>query len=375
MNRIRSAIRVSRFLKGVALITLLTAAGCTAQNSVPTSRPEPEQSRAVEEVLKSKNMSKKAPIMMRIFKEEGVLEVWKRVDSGKYELASSYDICVWSGKLGPKYAEGDRQAPEGFYTVSPGQMNPNSQYHLAFNIGFPNAYDRVNGRYGQFLMVHGACSSAGCYSMNDQQIEEIYAYARDAFRGGQRSFQLQAFPFRMTDRNMARYRSDPNIKFWTMLKQGYDAFEATKTPPKVDVCEKRYAFNLKGTPLSPTATCPGESDAKTINAYTSPVDVRTAVFASLKELEAPAGALKPSISGIEEAAIVADWSKRRAKGEKVTPHPPAMTEVTQEQISAALAPVKQMSDRLAARAIRTPVVATPAPAPMSMPEQSLPRRF
>ncbi len=373
MNRIQSSIRVSRFLKGVALITLLTAAGCTAQNSVPTSRPEPEQSRAVEEVLKSKNMSKKAPIMMRIFKEEGVLEVWKRVDSGKYELASSYDICVWSGKLGPKYAEGDRQAPEGFYTVSPGQMNPNSQYHLAFNIGFPNAYDRVNGRYGQYLMVHGACSSAGCYSMNDQQIEEIYAYARDAFRGGQKSFQLQAFPFRMTDRNMARYRNDPNIKFWTMLKQGYDAFEATKTPPKVDVCEKRYAFNLKGTPLSPTATCPGESETKTINAYTS-VDVRTAVFASLKELETPPGALKPSISGIEEAAIVADWSRRRAKGEKVTPRPPAMTEVTQEQISAALAPVKQMSERMATRATRPAFAPQPVQAPIPV-NTALPRRF
>lgn len=375
MVRNNRGIRISALLKGVAIITLLLAAGCTAQKSNPSDRPEPKQSRAVEQVLRSKNMKKSSPIMMRIFKEEGVLEVWKRVDSGKYELASSYDICVWSGKLGPKYAEGDRQAPEGFYSVSPGQMNPNSQYHLAFNIGFPNVYDRVNGRYGQHLMVHGACSSAGCYSMNDQQIEEIYAYARDAFRGGQKSFQLQAFPFRMTERNMARYKNDPNFKFWTMIKEGYDAFETSKTPPKVDVCEKRYAFNLKGTPLSPTATCPGGYITKTVSAYQSPSEGRTAVFASLKELDMPAGALRPSISGIEEAAIVADWSKRRAKGEKVTPQPPAMTEVTQEQIAAALTPVKQISERMAARTARPSAVAGPIMAPISTPDPSLPRRF
>jgi murein L,D-transpeptidase YafK len=373
MNRIGSTIRVSHFLKRMVAIPLLAAAGCTVQSSLPTSTPELKQSLAVEEVLKSKNMKKSSPIMMRIFKEEGVLEVWKRVDSGKYELASSYDICVWSGKLGPKYAEGDRQAPEGFYSVSPGQMNPNSQYHLAFNIGFPNTYDRVNGRYGQYLMVHGACSSAGCYSMNDDQIEEIYAYARDAFRGGQKSFQLQAFPFRMTERNMARYKNDPNINFWTMIKDGYDAFEATRTPPKVDVCEKRYAFNLKDTPLSPTATCPTGRPTKAISAYTSPESTKTTIFSSLKELDTSTAALKPSISGIEEAAIVADWSKRRAKGIKVTPQPPAMTEVTQEQIAAALAPVKQVSNRIMASAIRPALIATPAP--MSVPDQSMPRRF
>lgn len=375
MNRIRSAIRVSHFLKGMVAITLFSAAGCNVQSSLPTSTPEPKQSLAVEEVLKSKNMKKSSPIMMRIFKEEGVLEVWKRVDSGKYELASSYDICVWSGKLGPKYAEGDRQAPEGFYNVSPGQMNPNSQYHLAFNIGFPNTYDRVNGRYGQYLMVHGACSSAGCYSMNDDQIEEIYAYARDAFRGGQKSFQLQAFPFRMTERNMARYKNDPNINFWAMIKEGYDAFEASKTPPKVDVCEKRYAFNLKETPLSPTATCPSGPSTKTISAYTTPVDTKTAIFSSLKELDTTTAALKPSISGIEEAAIVADWSKRRSKGIKVTPQPPAMTEVSQEQIAAALAPVKKISNSMVASTIRQSTITVPIPSLTSRTDQSIPRRF
>ena len=123
--------------------------------------------------------------MARIFKEEGKLEIWKQKTNGRYDLIASYDICKWSGKLGPKYTEGDRQAPEGFYTVRPAQMNPQSNYHLAFNIGYPNAYDRANGRSGANLMVHGACSSSGCYSMTDAQIEQIYAFGRDAFQGGQ----------------------------------------------------------------------------------------------------------------------------------------------------------------------------------------------
>src|SRR5690606_21465454 len=145
------------------------------------------------ESMRAKGMSRTSPIMVRIFKEEGKLEVWKRKDTGRFDLAAAYDICKWSGKLGPKFTEGDRQAPEGFYAIRPHQMNPKSSYHLAFNFGFPNAFDSALGRTGQQLMVHGACSSAGCYSMTDEQMEQIYAFARDAFKGGQSEFQVQAF--------------------------------------------------------------------------------------------------------------------------------------------------------------------------------------
>ena len=123
--------------------------------------------------------------MVRIFKEEAVLEVWKQKDTGRYDLVKTYEICQWSGQLGPKYTEGDRQAPEGFYTVRPAQMNPRSRYHLSFNMGYPNTFDRAHGRTGQHLMVHGDCKSAGCYAMTDALMEEIYALAREAFRGGQ----------------------------------------------------------------------------------------------------------------------------------------------------------------------------------------------
>ncbi|MET3559469.1 murein L,D-transpeptidase YafK [Bartonella japonica] len=184
-----------------------------------------------------------APIMMRFFKKENIAEIWKQSRSGRFILVARYDICKWSGQLGPKYKEGDFQTPEGFYTVGANQMNPYSKYYLSFNIGFPNLYDQENGRTGSNLMVHGSCISAGCYSMSDKNMARIYAFARDAFKGGQRKFQLQSFPFRMTEANMAHHSSDPHYKFWVMLKKGYDLFEEDRKPPIVEVYGKRYVFN------------------------------------------------------------------------------------------------------------------------------------
>ena len=215
--------------------------------------------------MKAQGMTLTSPIMLRIFKQENTLEVWKRKDTGRYALLTSYEICKWSGKLGPKLKEGDKQAPEGFYSVNKHQMNPNSQYHLSFNMGFPNAYDRAHGRTGSHLMIHGACSSAGCYSMTDEKVEEIYAMARDAFKGGQKAFQIQAFPFRMTAENMVKHRQHKDYEFWKMLKRGYDHFEITKVPPKVNVCEKRYVFNTESNQRYPTSgTCPSRKMPATL---------------------------------------------------------------------------------------------------------------
>ena len=207
--------------------------------------------------LKTKHMDKESPILMRVFKEEAELEVWKQDDSGRFALLRTYPICRWSGELGPKLKTGDRQAPEGFYTITPGLMNPDSSQYLAINTGFPNAYDRANGRTGAFLMIHGGCSSAGCYAMTDEQIAEIYALAREAFFGGQKSFQLQAYPFRMTPLNMARHRDSPHVPFWKMIKQGYDHFEVTHLEPKVGVCEKSYVFDAESADgFNPAGRCP-----------------------------------------------------------------------------------------------------------------------
>jgi murein L,D-transpeptidase YafK len=240
-------LTTSRILAVSGVIAAAAAlAGCeTDSASVATARAlRPLPAELVAEIEK-KNMPKESPILVRIFKEESELEVWKQDANGQFALLKTYPICRWSGELGPKVKEGDRQAPEGFYSITPGQMNPNSNYYLAFNLGFPNAYDRANDRSGAFLMVHGDCSSAGCYAMTDEQIQEIYALGRDAFLGGQKAFQVQAYPFHMTAANMARHRNNPAMAFWRMIKEGHDHFMVTKAEPKVDVCDKRYVFNAE----------------------------------------------------------------------------------------------------------------------------------
>ncbi|WP_206659597.1 L,D-transpeptidase family protein [Hansschlegelia zhihuaiae] len=199
-------------------------------------------------LMRDHDMERSAPILMRIFKEEAVLEVWKQDRSGRYQKLRTYPICKFSGKLGPKIREGDRQAPEGFYTISPKSLNPFSRNHLAFNIGFPNAYDRSLGRTGSHLMVHGGCNSVGCYAMTHKRIEEIYGLTREAMQGGQQVILFQAFPFRMTEENMARHADNPNYAFWRDLKHGHDIFEATGEPPRVFACDGRYAFAPAGQP-------------------------------------------------------------------------------------------------------------------------------
>ena len=149
-------------------------------------------------LLRQKNMPINSPILVRVFKEEAEIEVWKQDAAGRFQLLKTYPICRWSGDLGPKFWEGDGQTPEGFYRVAPGQMNPHSNYYLAINIGFPNSFDKANNRDGSLLMIHGDCRSAGCYAMTDEQISEIYSLALDSFQGDRPSFQIQAYPFRLT---------------------------------------------------------------------------------------------------------------------------------------------------------------------------------
>ncbi|MBU1336920.1 MAG: murein L,D-transpeptidase [Alphaproteobacteria bacterium] len=197
------------------------------------------------------------PMMIRVFKQSSELEVWKRTDSGQYALVKTYAICKWSGALGPKIQEGDYQSPEGFYDVMPGHMNPKSAYWLSFNVGFPNKFDRAWGRTGSNLMVHGDCKSVGCFAMTDEGVKELYALVRESFRGGNRSVQLQLLPFRMNDANLEANAASPHLAFWRNLKEGTDIFDATRLPPAVDVCEKRYVFNRTGTaPLDPNGACP-----------------------------------------------------------------------------------------------------------------------
>ncbi|MGB8276526.1 MAG: murein L,D-transpeptidase family protein [Methylovirgula sp.] len=210
-------------------------------------------------LMQEKGTTKEAPVLIRAFKKEAEVQIWKMKADGHYTLLKSYPICRWSGQLGPKTREGDRQVPEGFYTITPAQMNPRSNYYLSFNVGYPNTYDRAHGYSGGEIMVHGVCSSAGCFSMTDQQIAEIYAIAREAFAGGQSAIQMESFPFHMTAENLAKYRLDPNIGFWKELKLGNDNFEVTGQEVAVGVCNDHYVFNAKpkdGSSFDPTGPCP-----------------------------------------------------------------------------------------------------------------------
>lgn len=335
---------------------MVALAGCQGVDALV--KHEQELPSKVVKKMKAYGMTEGSPIMMRIFKEESELEVWKRQGTGSYKLVKSYDICKWSGKLGPKIKEGDRQAPEGFYNITPAQMNPNSSYYLSFNLGFPNKFDQANERTGTYLMVHGDCKSAGCYAMTDEQVAEIYAFARESFRGGQQAIQLQALPFRMTANNMARHRQNPHYDFWKMLKVGYDHFEITRQPPRIDVCNRRYTVNrisADGEAFDPLAACPPTQTPPQIEAaYQSYVGDYTIAYAkALKKMgiEQPLGAVQSEISTpLAATALIAD----PANSENVSGAAPGQTAMPTPVDSSA-----------PAASLPIPIPAAPAPLPMT----------
>jgi murein L,D-transpeptidase YafK len=280
-------------MASAAVAAALALAGCETDGTTVAKHMRPLSSQMLAE-LEKKDMPKETPILVRLFKEESELEVWKQDRSGRFALLKTYPVCRWSGELGPKTREGDRQAPEGFYTITQGQLNPNSSYYLSFDMGYPNAFDRAYGRTGSNLMVHGDCSSRGCYAMTDEQIGEIYALARESLFGGQRAFQMQAYPFRMTALNMARHRNNPNMPFWKNLKEGNDHFEVTRLQPKVDVCEKRYVFDAQAPAnASPIAGAPRFDPAGRCPAYQVAPEVASAVADKARRDETQVAELAP----------------------------------------------------------------------------------
>lgn len=234
--------RLKTWFGAMIAAAALALAGCgSVPELIPAEQPLPKETL---DLIGKKGMQPGMPIFVRIFKEESELEVWKARDDGRFYHFKTYPICNWSGEIGPKLKIGDKQAPEGFYAVGPKQMKPDSNYHVAFNLGFPNSYDRANDRTGEFLMIHGKCKSAGCYAMTDALAEEIYALAREAFKNGQTAFEVHAFPFRMTDDKMARFKGHKNYAFWAMIKPGYDFFETYRVPPTIAVCNRKYAVGV-----------------------------------------------------------------------------------------------------------------------------------
>lgn len=268
-------------------------AGCSG--GLDALDPSTEITPKLAREIKAKGFDQQDAVLIRIFKEESELEVWKRKASGQYALFKTYPICRWSGKLGPKTKIGDRQAPEGFYQVNMGLLNPKSQYYLSFNLGYPNRLESALGYSGEALMVHGACSSSGCYAMTDPQMAELYPVILKAMKSGQRSFQVQAYPFHMTAANMARHAGDPNMRFWQNLKQGYDAFARTKREVSVAVCEGRYQFNRPFTeaPQNPLGACPAATDGDVV-ASIAPTGDDVALQSHITEHSYVDGGMHPS---------------------------------------------------------------------------------
>ncbi|NBX66069.1 MAG: 2-dehydro-3-deoxyphosphooctonate aldolase [Proteobacteria bacterium] len=195
---------------------------------------------ALSTLLKQRGFELGQPVYIRIFKYEGVVEVWMKRNE-QFDLFEVYPICVNSGKLGPKLKQGDRQAPEGFYEINAKHLNPNSKYHLAINMGYPNAYDREHGRTGDFLMIHGACASIGCYALTNANIEEVYSLVKAALDKGQENISVHAFPFRMTREALAERQESKWINFWVSeLMPAYETFDVTRLPPRFMTCGGVY---------------------------------------------------------------------------------------------------------------------------------------
>jgi murein L,D-transpeptidase YafK len=225
------------------VITTILCALCSCSDRDKSRTRKEETPKPMETELAEKKLESGSPVFIRAFKEERELELYvESKTTGKFELLRTYPIAAASGKPGPKLAEGDRQVPEGFYFSRASDMNPNSSFHLSFNINYPNAYDRAHERTGSFIMIHGSNVSVGCLAMTDEKIEEIYTLCQAALDNGQPFFRVHIFPFRMTPERMATAAGSPHLPFWENLKTGYDLFEKNKVPPNATVRDKEYVF-------------------------------------------------------------------------------------------------------------------------------------
>lgn len=293
-------------LAPVLVLTLLAAVLATPAakaTEAAASKPLPAETEAV---LKAKLVADGSDLYIRIFKEESELEVWKARANGRYVHVQTFPICNWSGTLGPKQALGDHMAPEGFYSLGHDSLKPDSKYHLALNVGYPNALDRALGRTGDFIMVHGNCVSVGCFAMTDALIEQVYAYTREAFNAGQDVIPLHIFPFRMSGENMNRHAGHAAVASWAPLKEAYDDFSRSKEPPQIAMCSKRYVVNAAAEIAGgPADACPAR-----IGKRLAPVSPRTAK--KLKRAGAPLIALGPKTRTPED---IASWSGSEAKAD------------------------------------------------------------
>ena len=195
----------------------------------------------LDERLAHQGFGRGSPMLLRVFKAEATVELYLH-DGARFQLFAKYPICFWNGDLGPKLRRGDKQSPEGFFTVTADHLRPSGHWNRALDLGFPTPYEEMQGHTGDGILIHGGCGSVGCIAMTDPVIEEIYQLAKAALKGGQREIPVHVFPFRMTAAHMTSFKDSPWFGFWQELKPAYDYFEQSHQAPRVGICNKRYSI-------------------------------------------------------------------------------------------------------------------------------------
>lgn len=245
---------------------------------------------ALPQRLAAKGLKLGDPVFIRVFKAESELEVWMRKDD-RFVLLDVYPVCHWSGTVGPKLREGDKQNPEGFYSVTRGLIHRSGRHPRSLNLGFPNSFDRALDRTGSYILVHGGCSSIGCFAMTNPVMDEIFELTEEALKAGQDRVHVHVFPFRMTEANLTAQRDSPWAEFWSELKFGYDAFEATHVPPRIGLCDKRYvveeAMPGEAGDQGPLAVCGVLNAAAALNLPSPAVEQISTPLRSLPPLRRP----------------------------------------------------------------------------------------
>ncbi len=312
------AVRISVALQSLAIASAMVLAGIVPAaavvielKDVASDRVERQRAEAIghlplpgtpnigqlPERLAARKMAMGNHLLIRIFKASSELELWMKTGD-RYELFATYPMCNWSGTLGPKLNEGDKQSPEGVYTVTSRQLHLIGRHPRSLNLGFPNALDRQMGRTGSYILIHGGCGSVGCFAMTNPVIEEVFSLASAALnKGGQDAVQVHVFPFRLTEERLKAYSLNEWYDFWRNLKDVSDSFERTRQPPRITVCEGRYwvddnASTEEVASQGPLAVC----------------------AVSLAEAASPSGAddVSPALSPALAPAVAPPWWPLRA---------------------------------------------------------------
>ena len=242
-----AGVRRRRWMMGLFLPLLVLAYGMMTRDNERLAEVRARVEPGLKGRLAAAGLSYGAPVLLRIYKESSELELWMQREAGQpWVRWAVWRVAAWSGRLGPKLQEGDRQAPEGVYAVKRSALNPKSSFHLSFNIGYPNAYDAARGRTGSHIMVHGSDVSVGCFAMTDAVIEEIYLLVEAALKAGQSEVPVLCFPFRFTEERLARAESLPRerewLAFWREELGPIDAaFQKNQRPPRGRVGAEAYA--------------------------------------------------------------------------------------------------------------------------------------